>query len=117
MLRNFFMTSGSWFRSFQVEEDELSSLCLPGGFQNDSSLLIFTVLPQGVQFVVGVFASFVAVVFAVVKMNDTTSSTLTSTSVVVRKKPKDLQLRNLTMNYVIFSLSYILSAVGGLFCR
>ena len=52
------------------------------------------------------------VVFGVIRLNDKATTTTTMTTSTVRKKPKELQLRNLTLNYIIFSFIFILSAVG-----
>jgi hypothetical protein len=96
---------------FQVESDEFSSLCLPGGSQNDLSFLMFIVLPQAVQLFLSIIFAFVGVVLSFVRV-DEKATTVTTTTATLRKKPKELQLRVLTMNYVIFCFVYILSAVS-----
>ena len=49
----------------KVQADELTSICLPGGLQDDSSLLLFMVIPEGIfssigfiMYIIGFFYAF-----------------------------------------------------------
>lgn len=90
--------------SYQVESDEYSSVCLPGGSHNDLSFLIFIVLPQGVQFILGTFFTLSGIVLSLIKLNEKSPP-----QTHARKKPTQLHLRSWTMNYIIFSLVFVLS--------
>jgi hypothetical protein len=73
---------------------------------------MFIVLPQGSQLSLGVLTCIAGVVLSVIKLSEKSAPvTTTATTSTLRKKPTDLQLRSLTMNYIIFCLIYILSAV------
>ena len=97
---------------FQVESDEFSSVCLPGGSQNDLSFLMFTVLPQGIQLGLAFFISCISIILCVIASTDKTGNvTTTATTTTLRKIPTELQVRHLSMNYSIFSFVYLLSAV------
>ena len=54
----------------QVESDELTSICLPGAGFKDDSLLIFVLIPESFQVILGLLFYIVGIVLATMKRSN-----------------------------------------------
>lgn len=91
-----------------VEADEMATVCLPGALQDDQSLLIFMVVPEGIQLVLGAVLYLFGVCSAYFCGNATTSE-------AARGKQEAHALCNLRTRVSCFGFVYFLAKVCVLF--
>ena len=60
----------------KVQADELTSICLPGGLQDDTSLLVFMVIPEGILISIGFIMYIIGLFYAFCCGNATTDEKL-----------------------------------------
>ena len=93
----------------KVESDELLSVCLPGAGFNDESLLIFILIPESFQIVLGLLFYVVGIVLATIKK---TSSNPISEDSSSKRAKQDTKLMDMLQNRVlIYGAIYIVMKV------
>ena len=93
----------------KVESDELLSVCLPGAGFNDESLLIFILIPESFQIVLGLLFYVVGIVLATIKK---TSSNTISEGATSKRAKQDTKLLDMLQNRVlIYGAIYIVMKV------
>ena len=94
----------------KVESDELMSICLPGAGFNDDSLLIFILIPESFQIVLGLLFYVVGIVLATIKK---TSSITNSEGSSSKRAKQETKLLNMLQNRVlIYGAIYIVMKVS-----
>ena len=94
----------------KVESDELMSICLPGAGFNDDSLLIFILIPESFQIVLGLLFYVVGIVLATIKK--TSSNTNSEGSSSKRAKQETKLLDMLQNRVLIYGAIYIVMKVS-----
>jgi len=93
----------------KVESDELMSICLPGAGFNDDSLLIFILIPESFQIVLGLLFYVVGIVLATIKK---TSSNTNSEGSSSKRAKQETKLLNMLQNRVlIYGAIYIVMKI------
>ena len=93
----------------KVESDELLSICLPGAGFNDESLLIFMLIPESFQIVLGLLFYVVGIVLATIKKSSTNIQSEGSSSKRVKQETKLLDM--LQNRVLIYGAIYIVMKV------
>ena len=93
----------------KVESDELLSICLPGAGFNDESLLIFMLIPESFQIVLGLLFYVVGIVLAATKKFSTNIQSEGSSSKRAKQETKLLDV--LQNRVLIYGAIYIVMKV------
>ena len=93
----------------KVESDELLSICLPGAGFNDESLLIFILIPESFQIVLGLLFYVVGIVLATIKKSSTNANSEGSSSKRAKQETKLLDM--LQNRVLIYGAIYIFMKV------
>jgi len=96
----------------KVESDELLSICLPGAGFNDESLLIFMLIPESFQIVLGLLFYVVGIVLATIKKSSANIQSEGSSSKRVKQETKLLDM--LQNRVLIYGAIYIVMKIVSL---